>query len=45
MEDRFEMIVKNENFSLYGIFDGHGGDVCLPYFMIHAVFKYHSICQ
>ena len=29
MEDRYEILKKNENFSLYGIFDGHGGDVCL----------------
>ena len=29
MEDRYDIVKQNGNFSLYGIFDGHGGDVCL----------------
>ena len=29
MEDRFDMIIDHKNHSIYGIFDGHGGDVCI----------------
>ena len=29
MEDRFDVFTDHKNYSLYGVFDGHGGDVCI----------------